>query len=79
MIGTYRWWKDFYDNVKLSYTRDRIAEVFFWVSGVYYEEKYSRARIMLAKVFGLITLMDDTYDVQDTLDECCRFNETIQR
>uniref|UniRef100_A0A0D3FIR0 Uncharacterized protein n=1 Tax=Oryza barthii TaxID=65489 RepID=A0A0D3FIR0_9ORYZ len=73
------WWKDFYDNVKLSYTRDRIVEVFFWVSGVYYEEEYSRARIMLAKVFGLITLMDDTYDVQATLDECCRFNEAIQR
>ncbi|KAF0911900.1 hypothetical protein E2562_012727 [Oryza meyeriana var. granulata] len=73
------WWRDLYDSVKLSYTRDRIVELFFWSCGVYYEENYSRSRIMLTKIFGLISMMDDTYDVHATLVECHKLNEAIQR
>lgn len=65
--------------MKLSYTRDRLVESYFWTCGVFHEEEYSRARIMFAKVFGLLSLMDDTYDVHATLEECYKLNEAIQR
>uniref|UniRef100_A0A0E0KE03 Uncharacterized protein n=1 Tax=Oryza punctata TaxID=4537 RepID=A0A0E0KE03_ORYPU len=73
------WWRELYDSVKLSYARDRLVEFYFWICGVFHEEDYSRARIMLAKVFGFLSLMDDTYDVHATLDECHKLNEAIQR
>ncbi|KAF0911898.1 hypothetical protein E2562_012725 [Oryza meyeriana var. granulata] len=73
------WWRELYESVKLSYARDRLVESYFWTCGVFHEEKYSRARIMFAKVFGLLSLMDDTYDVHATLEECYKLNEAIQR
>ncbi|KAL6838260.1 hypothetical protein ACP4OV_031932 [Aristida adscensionis] len=73
------WWKDLYNDVKLSYARDRLVENYFWTCGVFHDEEYSRARIMFAKTFGLLSLMDDTYDVYATLGECHLLNEAIQR
>ncbi|BAS84294.1 Os03g0362500 [Oryza sativa Japonica Group] len=73
------WWKDLYNSVKLSYARDRIVENYFWTCGIYHEEEYSRARIMFTKVFGLMSLMDDTYDAHATLEECHKLNKAIQR
>ncbi|XP_040377952.1 eudesmanediol synthase-like [Oryza brachyantha] len=73
------WWRELYDSVKLSYARDRLVESYLWICGVFHEEDYSRARIMFAKFFGLLSLMDDTYDVHATLDECFKLNEAIQR
>lgn len=74
-----RWWRDLYDTVKLSYARDRLVENYFWTCAVFHEEEYSRARILFAKTFGLLSLMDDTYDVHATLQECHKLNEAIQR
>ncbi|XP_044386136.1 eudesmanediol synthase [Triticum aestivum] len=73
------WWRDLYDNVKLSYARDRLVENYFWTCSVFHEEEYSRARLMFAKTFGLLSLMDDTYDVHATLEDCYKLNEAIQR
>uniref|UniRef100_A0A0D9VU95 Terpene synthase n=1 Tax=Leersia perrieri TaxID=77586 RepID=A0A0D9VU95_9ORYZ len=73
------WWRDIYNSVKLSYARDRLVESYYWTCSVFHEEDDSRARIMFAKVFGFLSLMDDTYDVHATLEECCRLNEAIQR
>ena len=42
-------------------------------------EEYSRARMLFAKTFGLLSLMDDTYDVYATLEECHILNDAIQR
>jgi hypothetical protein len=61
--------------VKLSYARDRLVEN----CGVFHEEEYSRARMLFAKTFGMLSLMDDTYDVYATLEECHVLNEAIQR
>uniref|UniRef100_A0A0D9VU90 Terpene synthase N-terminal domain-containing protein n=1 Tax=Leersia perrieri TaxID=77586 RepID=A0A0D9VU90_9ORYZ len=74
-----QWWRELYESVKMSYARDRLVESYFWTCGVFHEEEYSRARIMFAKVFGLLSLMDDTYDVHATLEECHKLNEAIQR
>jgi len=73
------WWKDLYGNVKLNYARDRLVENYFWTCGVFHEEEYSRARMLFAKTFGLLSLMDDTYDVYATLEECHILNDAIQR
>ncbi|KAF8700359.1 hypothetical protein HU200_034292 [Digitaria exilis] len=73
------WWKHTYSTVKLRYARDRLVENYFWTCGVFHEAKYSRARMMFAKTAGLLSMMDDTYDVHATLEECCKLNEAIQR
>nr|CAB3500741.1 unnamed protein product [Digitaria exilis] len=73
------WWKELYGNVNLSYARDRLVENYFWTCGVFHEEDYSRARMLFAKTFGLLSLMDDTYDVYATLEDCHVLNEAIQR
>ncbi|WVZ57021.1 hypothetical protein U9M48_007467 [Paspalum notatum var. saurae] len=73
------WWKDLYSKVKLGYARDRLVENYFWTCGVFPEEEYSRARMLFARTFGLLSLMDDTYDVYATIEECHALNEAIQR
>ncbi|RLN40412.1 hypothetical protein C2845_PM01G15820 [Panicum miliaceum] len=73
------WWKEVYGNVKLSYARDRLVENYFWTCGVFHEEEYSRARMLFAKTFGMLSLMDDAYDVYATPEECHVLNEAIQR
>ncbi|KAL6616441.1 hypothetical protein ACP70R_038711 [Stipagrostis hirtigluma subsp. patula] len=73
------WWRNLSDDVKLSYPRDRIVEPYFYSFGVFPDEESSRARIMFTKVFGLLVLMDDTYDVHATFEECQLFDKAIQR
>uniref|UniRef100_A0A0E0GMM3 Terpene synthase N-terminal domain-containing protein n=1 Tax=Oryza nivara TaxID=4536 RepID=A0A0E0GMM3_ORYNI len=73
------WWRQLYDCVKLSYARDRLVESYFWSCAIFHGEKYFRSRIIFTKVFQLMTLMDDTYDIHATLEECYKLNEAIQR
>ncbi|KAJ4801535.1 Sesquiterpene synthase [Rhynchospora pubera] len=73
------WWKDFNLKQKLGYARDRIVETYFWMTGVYFEPQFSRARIILVKAFALITILDDTYDVHATLEECRQLAHAVQR
>uniref|UniRef100_A0ACD6ACK4 Uncharacterized protein n=1 Tax=Avena sativa TaxID=4498 RepID=A0ACD6ACK4_AVESA len=74
-----RWGNDLYEEVGLSYSRDRIVECYFWSYTVYYEEHYGHARIILAKLFVLSSLLDDTFDMHATLEEGRKLNEAIQR
>ncbi|KAJ4813294.1 Terpene synthase [Rhynchospora pubera] len=73
------WWKDFNPKEKLGYARDRIIESYFWVTGVYFEPQFSRARIIFAKVVALTTILDDTYDVHATLEECRQLAHAVER
>ncbi|KAL6650290.1 hypothetical protein ACP70R_009215 [Stipagrostis hirtigluma subsp. patula] len=73
-----QWWKDLQAEVGLNYSRDRIVECYFWSHSVYYEQKHTRARLILAKFFALASLLDDTYDVYATLDESRKLHEAIQ-
>ena len=48
--------------------------------GQYFEaDQYSRARKMIAKYYALIAVIDDTFDVYGTYEECKLLNEAIQR
>ncbi|KAG5601083.1 hypothetical protein H5410_032453 [Solanum commersonii] len=44
-----RWWKDLNFANKYPHARDRLVECYFWILGVYFEPKYSRARKMMTK------------------------------
>nr|P0DO47.1 RecName: Full=Sesquiterpene synthase 16; Short=ShTPS16 [Solanum habrochaites] len=74
-----RWWKELEIVKALPYVRDRLAEVYFWSLGVYFEPQYSTARKILTKNISMISLIDDTYDIYGTLDELTLFTEAIER
>uniref|UniRef100_A0ACD5TSJ9 Uncharacterized protein n=1 Tax=Avena sativa TaxID=4498 RepID=A0ACD5TSJ9_AVESA len=73
------WWRDLYDTVNLKYSRDRMVEIYFWSCGMIPEEELSRARLMFAKAFGIVSILDDTYDVHATAEECRILTEAMQR
>nr|QBM78970.1 germacrene D synthase [Petunia x hybrida] len=74
-----RWWKDLDFANKLPYARDRLVECYFWIVGVYFEPKYSRARRMLTKVINMTSIIDDTFDAYATFKELVPFTDAIQR
>nr|CAB3500634.1 unnamed protein product [Digitaria exilis] len=74
-----RWWKDIELQSRLSFARDRIVECYFWVVGVYYEPSYARSRIILTKVLAIVSILDDTYDVYGTSQECELFTKCVER
>ncbi|CAL9765696.1 unnamed protein product [Musa acuminata subsp. burmannicoides] len=73
------WWNEIAPSKSLDFSRDRLVEGYYWTLGIYFEPHYSRARMIMAKVFALITIMDDIYDVYSTLEESRQFTEAIQR
>ncbi|KAM0910059.1 hypothetical protein ACQ4PT_014393 [Festuca glaucescens] len=73
------WWRDIYDAINLPYSRDRIVETYLWCCGMIPEEENSRGRLIFTKTFGILSLLDDTFDVHATLEECRRLNEAFQR
>ncbi|KAI5389949.1 Tricyclene synthase tps4 [Lathyrus oleraceus] len=79
LIEMLRWWKGMGLAPKLSFSRDRLMECFFWAVGVApLEPKFSNLRKSLTKVVYLITLIDDIYDVYGTLDELELFTTAVE-
>lgn len=64
---------------KYPFVRDRVVEAYFWILGVYYEPRYSYARMLLNKLFNIISVIDDIYDSYGTIEELKPFAEAIQR
>lgn len=79
MFSLIRWWKELEFERKLPFARDRIVELYFWTTGVYFEPRYSTARKIMAKVIALGTVMDDIYDAFGTFEELDIFTEAIRR
>lgn len=79
IIYNYRWWKDLNVAEKLHFARDRVAECFFWILGVYFEPQYQLARRLITKVISLTSIIDDIYDVYGTLEEVMLFTDAIER
>ncbi|KAJ1297040.1 hypothetical protein BS78_01G347800 [Paspalum vaginatum] len=73
------WWNGVFQEIELSFSRDRVVEVFFWANGIFHEEEYSRARIMLTKIYQLVTTLDDIYDVRATLDDSRKLTKALRR
>ena len=75
----YRWYKDWEISSKLSYVRDRVVESFFWSVGIYFEPRYSAARILVTKIGVMLTVLDDTYDAYGTFEELQLFTNAVER
>ncbi|KAI3762859.1 hypothetical protein L1987_53301 [Smallanthus sonchifolius] len=73
------WWKGIDAPKNLPYVRDRIVECYLWAFGVYSEPKYSLARVFLAKVIQMTTVLDDTYDAYGTFEELEIFTKAVER
>lgn len=76
----YRWWIERVDCERnFPYARDRIAECYLWMLGVYFEPKFALARNILAKIIALASIMDDTYDAYGTPEELQLLTDAIDR
>ncbi|KAG5601138.1 hypothetical protein H5410_032508, partial [Solanum commersonii] len=58
-------------------SKDKLVECYFWILGVYFEPKYSRARKMLTKVIQIDSVINDTFDAY--VNELVPFTDAIQR
>ncbi|KAL5858322.1 hypothetical protein ACOSQ3_005780 [Xanthoceras sorbifolium] len=74
-----RWAKNWDFIGKIPFARDRMVEGYFWVLGMVHEPQHSLARIIIAKVIYILTLIDDLYHVYGTLEELELFTEATER
>uniref|UniRef100_A0A2C9UUE3 Uncharacterized protein n=1 Tax=Manihot esculenta TaxID=3983 RepID=A0A2C9UUE3_MANES len=74
-----RWWNNLGLAGKLTFSRDRLMECFFWTVGIEFEPQFSSCRKGLTKVGSFITIIDDVYDVYGTLDELELFTDVVER
>ncbi|KAK9674013.1 hypothetical protein RND81_12G205200 [Saponaria officinalis] len=72
-----QWWKGL--HMKAPFSRDRITEAYFWITGIYFEPKFAFARKLVGKTFKSISLADDTYDAYGTYEELKSLTEAFQR
>ncbi|KAK3433830.1 hypothetical protein EUGRSUZ_D01106 [Eucalyptus grandis] len=77
--GITRWWKNIDVARKFPLARDRIAELFFWMVGAYFQPEFAMARNILTRVTGLISILDDIYDAYGTLEELGPYTEAIEK
>ncbi|XP_057792628.1 bicyclo-germacrene synthase-like [Salvia miltiorrhiza] len=73
-----RWWKKFDVANKMPYARDRIAELYLWMVGVYFEPCYAKARRILLKCISMGSIIDDTYEY-GSLHELRILTDAIER
>ncbi|RCV30091.1 hypothetical protein SETIT_6G066400v2 [Setaria italica] len=73
------WWKDLRSRVDLTFSRDRLVEMHFWMMGIVYEPHYSYARIMLTKQVLFMALLDDIYDNYSSTEESNIFTSALER
>ncbi|XP_073152659.1 (+)-epi-alpha-bisabolol synthase-like [Henckelia pumila] len=74
-----RWYTNTRLAEKLSFARDHLVESFVWTIGNTFEPQFRYYRIMSAKLFLLVTLIDDIYDVYGTVDELQLFTLAVER
>ncbi|KAJ4825927.1 hypothetical protein Tsubulata_011159 [Turnera subulata] len=74
-----KWWKETNIASKLTRTRNRIVEVYFWMVVLHFEPHYARARIWHSKQLMLVSVIDDIYDAYGTPEEHQLFTRAIER
>ncbi|KAL3845662.1 hypothetical protein ACJIZ3_003065 [Penstemon smallii] len=73
-----RWWKALDFENKLPFARNKVVECYFWIMAVYFEPQYDVARRFLTKLITLLSVTDDIYDVEGTLNELQLYTDAIQ-
>ncbi|KAK4490036.1 hypothetical protein RD792_000690 [Penstemon davidsonii] len=74
-----RWWKALDFENKLPFARNKVVECYFWIISVYFEPQYDVARRYLTKIIALLSITDDIYDVEGTLNDLQLYTDAIQR
>ncbi|VVB12220.1 unnamed protein product [Arabis nemorensis] len=75
-----KWYKEFQFASKLPpYFRNRIVESHFFVISMYFEPQFSRVRIMLTKLYTVLTIVDDTFDRYASISEAVSLANSIER
>ncbi|RLM60913.1 (S)-beta-macrocarpene synthase-like [Panicum miliaceum] len=73
------WWKNLNVEANFHFVRNRIVEMYFWMNGACHEPQYSHSRIILAKMMGFITILDDFIDTYATTEESTQLAEAVFR
>ncbi|VVA93394.1 unnamed protein product [Arabis nemorensis] len=73
------WWNSSGLVKQLDFVRDRVTESYFWSIGIYYEPEFKYYRKILTKLFMLIAIMDDIYDIYGTLEELEIFTNVVEK
>ena len=63
----------------MSFARDRIVESYVWSMVANSHPDLGYFRKNMAKIIGLITIIDDVYDLYGTSEELKLFTEVIDR
>lgn len=71
-----RWWVELGAN-KMTFSRDRLVENYFWSCLMVFEPQYTAYREMTTKIGCMVTLIDDVYDVYGTLEELVLLTDFI--
>ncbi|XVE81278.1 hypothetical protein DITRI_Ditri15bG0051000 [Diplodiscus trichospermus] len=74
-----RFWKEYSFSTELSYARERYVEIYTWINSLHFEPHYTRWRVLLAKTFNLISILDDTFDAYGTPQELQSFLHALKR
>nr|QHU78623.1 putative monoterpene synthase [Albizia julibrissin] len=74
-----RWWERTGLEKKLKFFRRRVVESYVWGLGMQDGPEFGKLREVIGKLFVIITLTDDMYDVYGTLQELELFTEAIIR
>ncbi|XP_010440109.1 PREDICTED: (E)-beta-ocimene synthase, chloroplastic isoform X1 [Camelina sativa] len=73
------WWNSTRLTKQLDFVRDRITESYFWTIGIFYEPEFKYHRMILTKIFMLIVIMDDIYDIYGTIEELEIFTNVVEK
>ncbi|KAI3961565.1 hypothetical protein MKW92_032759 [Papaver armeniacum] len=74
-----RWWINMEIANKLDFARDRLVECFLSNIGICWEPRYERCREWLTKILSFALVIDDIYDVYESIEELELFTNAIER
>ncbi|KAM3319900.1 alpha-farnesene synthase [Capsicum chacoense] len=74
-----RWWKNLDLVDDLFFARDRIVECFFFAAGIAPEPQHGNIRKWVTKVFQLVLIIDDVYDIYGSLADVQQFTFALDK
>ena len=63
----------------MSFSRDRLPETYIWATGMVHEPQLEYCRRMTTKIFAILTIIDDVFDVYGKLHELELFTDAFER
>ncbi|KAG5617133.1 hypothetical protein H5410_016957 [Solanum commersonii] len=73
------WWRDLDIVEDLFFTRDRIVECFYFAGGIGSKPEDGSIRKWVTKVFQLVLIIDDVFDIYGSLADARQFTHAINK